>query len=321
MRIALTVVALLTILVEVTPPAHANEDPESLIHQGILLRRAGNDGAAFGYFERAYVVAHTPRSAAQLGLVELALQRYLDANTHLSEALSENDPWVNGNRTVLDESRTAARNGLGALRLVNAPAASLVAVNGRAAVKLPPDSTVWVTPGDVSIEVVVPDTKPARTFSARLGWVQAMTMKAVEVVFPLEQSRVYSLSDSRGRAAGGDPEPASPPGDRGSRVRRTAGVVVAGTGLAASAAGLVLYEVGRSKLEAIKRDAGSGRPYNTANGNYETLGTAGIVLMAIGAGAVATGTVLYLLNRNTEANIGVAYVPGTGGQLSWRGRF
>jgi hypothetical protein len=53
--------------------ALAQEEPEALIRQGVELRRKGQNALAQGYFKRAYAIAHTPRSAAQLGLVEHAL--------------------------------------------------------------------------------------------------------------------------------------------------------------------------------------------------------------------------------------------------------
>jgi hypothetical protein len=56
-----------------TRAAGAAEDPEALIRQGIELRRAGQDARAEGYFRRTYQLAATSRTAAQLGLCELAV--------------------------------------------------------------------------------------------------------------------------------------------------------------------------------------------------------------------------------------------------------
>ena len=72
----------------------AGEDPEALIKQGVELRRQGKDAKAEGYMRRAYQLAATPRTAAQLGLVEVAVKNYLDAEAHLSEALRGKIRWL-----------------------------------------------------------------------------------------------------------------------------------------------------------------------------------------------------------------------------------
>jgi hypothetical protein len=51
--------------VRAAPPS---EDPEVLIRVGNDFRRKGDNKRAEGYLKRAYEIAHTPRSAAQLGL-------------------------------------------------------------------------------------------------------------------------------------------------------------------------------------------------------------------------------------------------------------
>src|SRR5947208_347598 len=53
-------------------------DAEALIREGVALRRAGSDVRALPLFQKAHEIAHTPRTAAQLGLVEFALGYSMD---------------------------------------------------------------------------------------------------------------------------------------------------------------------------------------------------------------------------------------------------
>src|SRR6516165_11970694 len=49
------------------------EEAESLIRQGVELRKEGKDALALPFFEKAYQKSRNPRTAAQLGLGEMAL--------------------------------------------------------------------------------------------------------------------------------------------------------------------------------------------------------------------------------------------------------
>src|SRR5262245_713516 len=78
--------------------ASASNDEDALIRRGLELRRRGDDAAALPHFERAYWLAQSPRSAAQLGFAEQALGRWSDAEVHVAEALrAGDDPWVRKN--------------------------------------------------------------------------------------------------------------------------------------------------------------------------------------------------------------------------------
>ncbi len=130
------------------------EDAESLIKDGIELRRAGDDQAAHKLFVRAYQLARTPRGAAQLGLCEQALSRWVDAETHLSEALrGGRDPWIKKNRVVLDGSMETVKSHLGRVAITGRPAGASVEVDGRAVGALPLTAAVRVAAGEVNVRV------------------------------------------------------------------------------------------------------------------------------------------------------------------------
>ena len=74
-------------------PARAGDsaEAEALIRQGVELRAQKKDERALPLFEKAYQLSRTPRTAGQLGLVEIALGYFVDAEKYLSEALGSPD--------------------------------------------------------------------------------------------------------------------------------------------------------------------------------------------------------------------------------------
>src|SRR4030095_2817946 len=98
---------LVAVLVTLSGPSAGGTgaDPavvEVLIREGTAFRRDGKDDQNFPLFRKAYELAPTPRTAAQLGLVEMELSYWLEAEKHLSEALAApRDLWVNRNRETL----------------------------------------------------------------------------------------------------------------------------------------------------------------------------------------------------------------------------
>jgi hypothetical protein len=121
------------------------QDPESLIEMGKRLRAAGDDQAAYDYYLRAYGLARTPRAAAQLALCEFELNRWVDSEVHLQEALrAGNDPWVRKNRNVLMEMMAKLKARLGRVEVTGRPEGAEVEVAGRSVGRLPLSGPVRV---------------------------------------------------------------------------------------------------------------------------------------------------------------------------------
>src|SRR5262245_51579666 len=92
---------------------------EELIRQGVALRRANEDQKSLPLFQKAYDLSATPRTAAQLGLVETALGYYLEAERHLNEALTTSkDAWVAKHRSTLDSTLRKVREAIGEVLIV-----------------------------------------------------------------------------------------------------------------------------------------------------------------------------------------------------------
>jgi hypothetical protein len=127
---------------------------EALIHEGIELRRQRQDVRALPLFQRAYALQRTPRTAGQLGLCELAIGYWQDAEEHLQEALaSPGYPWVANNIEALTASLELARSNIGAVAVSGSPTGAEVRINGKTVGTLPLPSSVRLAHGPADVEV------------------------------------------------------------------------------------------------------------------------------------------------------------------------
>ena len=140
-------------------PARAGEsgEAEALIRQGVELRAQKKDERALPLFEKAYQISRTPRTAGQLGLVEMALGYFVDAEKYLSEAVASPDhPWVAKNLATLKAQLATAKTQIGELYIVGEPAGAEVLVNGKPVGKLPLSSPIRLDKGRADVQVRAP---------------------------------------------------------------------------------------------------------------------------------------------------------------------
>jgi hypothetical protein len=329
----LTVTSILSFLAS-SAPARADapsEDPEALIRLGNELRRTGDNVRAEGYFSRAYQLARTPRSAAQLGLVELAVDKYFSAEIHLTEALASDDSWVRSHATEIERSRSAARQHLVGVQIAGAPADATLELGAGQTAPLGRDATVWVAPGTVSIKVVAAGYRSAVVMVAgRVGErsrVEVQMPALAEAGAPPSPPPMPTNAPAPLSAPAPEPAPASPTpaSDAGGSTRgrplRIFGITAAAVGVAAGVAGTVLLLDGRSKASSYFSTAA----YNPSDANYYALEQAGVATL-VGAGVlVAGGVALYALGARADAaeagsSVSLAAGPHFGGLL-WRGSF
>jgi hypothetical protein len=280
------------------------EDPESLIKQGVELRRQGKDALAVGYLRRAHQLAATPRTAAQLGLVELAVKDYLDAERFLSEALLAGDPWINEHRQTLEDSRARARKNLLRVELAGAPAGTTAALEGVEATRLSTDGVLWLAPGTaVTIHLEAPGHEPTdvraqgaagenRRFALdmpALDATKSTTPPPAQVVTPSPPPAVLVQTE---------PPPPSTPAEETApgRSMRIAGISAGAVGVAAAVVGVVLVAQGSSKRSALEAELNSNgkTPYDPSNSNWKSLRNAGIGCLVGGGVAIGAGVALYL---------------------------
>ena len=113
-------------------------DADALISRGLKLRQTFQDRQALPLFQEAVQKKKTPRAVAQLGLCELALGLWLEADDHLKQALAnQTDPWIHKNEKTLTTAYEGTQDKLGFLDVWGDPTGAQVTVDGRAAGALP----------------------------------------------------------------------------------------------------------------------------------------------------------------------------------------
>lgn len=127
---------------------------EAEIRQGTELRYNNQDARALPHFERAYQLSRNPRTAAQLGLVKMALGYCVDAERLLDEALAVPDhPWIARNVAALEQTRDNARRNIGEVSVTGTPAGAQVLVNGHVVGALPLPGPLRLDRGPAELEV------------------------------------------------------------------------------------------------------------------------------------------------------------------------
>ena len=139
------------------------EQAEALIREGVRLRGQDQTARALPLFQKAYEISRTPRTAGQLGLCEMELGAYADAERHLGEALaSPEHPWIAKNKPVLKRQLEAARANIGELVLTVSPAGADVLLNGKPVDAAALTGPIRVDKGQVVVEVRAAGFETAR---------------------------------------------------------------------------------------------------------------------------------------------------------------
>jgi hypothetical protein len=281
--------------VQAADPAEA----EDLIREGIALRRSGNDGRALPLFQKAHVLAHTPRTAAQLGLVEFALGYAMESELHLTQGLAApTDAWISKNRGILDDALGRVRATIGEVAVSGTPEGAEVLLNGRLVGRLPLAAPIRVGQGPATVDLRAPG------YASASSSVDVAGGKTQKLVFHLEPAPTASsklpaaeLAAKNSDAAHvgeGEPSPA-----RDSRGARTiAGWSLVGVGAAGAALGAVWLLSADGGCTAMPGFECTHGPANR---------TPGWVLLASGAATGIVGGVI-LLTR-PAAQLEVALTP------------
>ncbi|HEX3695671.1 MAG TPA: hypothetical protein VH374_09800 [Polyangia bacterium] len=284
-----------------TATAAPSEDPETLIHQGIELRKKGDDLRAEGYFRRAYDLARTPRSAAQLGLVEMALGVFTDADEYLSQALASPDAWVRANSQVLRDALDRARTHLLRIQMSGLPLGATINTPTRSAIALSSDRAFWLAPGQTLIHVEAPGYSPVdirisgiagetRQVPVGMTSAQPQATKAAPALPPPPPDTDANIAKT--------PE-VTATGGASSRGLRWGGIGTGAVGIAAAIVGGVVFGQGSTKRDNLQSPT---LPYNRSDDNWKGFETAGIGLLAGGGVLIAGGVAMYLIGRRVESS-------------------
>lgn len=146
------------------------EQAEALIKEGVQLRAQDQTARALPLFEKAYRLSRNPRTAGQLGLCELELGYFAEAELYLSEALATpNHPWIAKNRTTLKRQLDTARANVGELSLTISPATAEVLLDKKSADKVAPGVPIHLRKGPVVLEIRAPGYQPVQTTITVVG--------------------------------------------------------------------------------------------------------------------------------------------------------
>jgi hypothetical protein len=283
----------------------SKEEPETLLRQGIELRRRGDDQRAHGYFKRAYEISRTPRTAAQLGLSDQAVGQFFEAEPLLSEALSSvDDPWVQEHKAILENSRKTVRQHLGMLTIVGAPDGTLVQIGEHAAIPVPQDGAIWVAPGESNLRFEAPERRAVtKTVTVAAGDKARVEIELVaNAPPPRVESPPTEASPPEGQPLVTQPPEAAgaSPSHRG-RGARIAGLTLAGLGVAADVAGYILWSTAGAKLSAIETAAMTSGMFKDGDGNWRTYDRIGVGMLAGGSAAIIVGSIIYFANRHPSS--------------------
>jgi len=309
---------------------HAAED--ALIRKGLELRRARKDEAALQAFRRAWNLANSGRALAQIALAEQALGRWLDAETHLLDALKhDGESWIARHRSLLEQAMSELQGHLGWIELPGETKTGWVSINGKKVATLPLTGPLRAPAGSVALEVqaagylpitrvvVVPARAPARE--------PLVFIPASLVAQPLPSQ---SNSRSTGESA---PEPAvaSP-----SKTRPIFGAILAAAAVVSLGTGIAFHVIREDRASAYKSlgcgPTTSADKFRDCQSRYDGITTANYLMIAGYAGAaVLSGVAVYLLfggsdrgtSKTTSAAGGfyVGCAPSVGLGLLCAGRF
>jgi hypothetical protein len=300
--------------------AGRGDDEDALIKAGVESRKRLDDATALQQFSKAYAVRKSPRAAAQMGLAEMALGKWVDAEAHIQEALeASSDRWVSKNVSSLRQALSSVRDHLGSLELLGSPAGAEIVIDGEVRGHLPLGKPLRVRVGEWPVEVRAPGYQPAsfkvQVVSGGLAR-ESVNLPPVLTVAPprVEEPRRTEVSEGPGheqppvlRQTGPSPGKETRAEASAGSGLRTTGVVLGAVGVAALGAGIYFGVAGHQAGVT-----NTGRPVYDASADAagkrdHTLQFVGYVA---GGALVAAGVTTFLLGgaRGAGAEAGDTHV-------------
>jgi tetratricopeptide (TPR) repeat protein len=153
--------ALFLAVASVAASAHAQSvEADSLMREGIALRREGRDAEALDVFRRAYVMRPNARVRAQIGLAEEAVGDWLNAEQDIAAAAGESDPWIAHNAEPLRAALEDVRSHLATLDVQANVESAEIWLDGSLRGNLPLASPLRVIAGTVKLSFKAPGFEP-----------------------------------------------------------------------------------------------------------------------------------------------------------------
>ena len=324
MKKPLTIQLLLSIIL-LTWSSHAaagrkNSEPSdtaseaALMRKGLDLRQKGQDEAALQEFRRAYELSRTGHALAQIALAEQALGRWLEAESHLIEALTRRESWIGKNKKHLDQSLNDIQGHLGSLELPGEAKAGTVKVDGVQMATLPLTAPLRVPAGTIALEVQAPGYLPILrniVVPARGLAREQLTFVAIPVAKPLApvilppQPPVGTVAEVTEKPLAARPTwgPA-----------RTVGVILGVAALGALGTGAAFHVLHENRAKSYKSNGcESDNPPADCKSQYDSIQLDGyIAIGGYAGGAVLAGLATYLLVRSPSPSTDQVATAATG---------
>jgi hypothetical protein len=278
------------------------EAADAMITRGLELRRARKDAEALEMFRRADMLAPSPRTAGQLGLVESALAQWSVAEAHLVASLSTpQDPWVHKNHALLEQALSIARTHIGQITL-SGPEGATVTIGGKTIGTLPHQAPVRVGEGNAIVTATAPG------FKEFILSVPVQAGMETPLKIALDPIGVRPAEPTPAPAAAIQTPPPSSPQElhTHSSWRAWTGGTLVGVGGAAAVWGIVWIALdGHTSNGSCAANAPAGcKPvYNTK--------TAGWVLTGAGVATAAVGGVLLYTSKSSGTDVALGFGPTT----------
>jgi len=282
-----------------------------LIQQALDLRRDGKPEEALKLFQRAHSVSPSARTFGQMGLVETSLTRWIDADLHLSVALtSPDDPWVIKNRAFLEQALATTKLHIGDV-VISGPAGVEVFVGGKSVGTLPAVPPVHLVEGAVSVSATAAGFKPFdQTIVIRAG-----ARSSVEITLSPIATENVATTPAKTPAATPSLSAAAPaPVVAGGA--RSSWHTWAGASIAAAGAGLLTWGI---VWIAIDNNDACGSTQGPACGTAYNTKTPGWLLAGVGTAALVGGAVVFFTGRDAAgSNLALGLGPSS---FTLQGRF
>ena len=282
------------------PEAGDTGSEAALMRKGLDLRQKGQDEAALQEFRRAYELSRTGHALAQIALAEQALGRWLEAESHLTEALTRQESWIGKNKKHLSQALNDIQGHLGSLELPGEAKAGTVKVDGVQMATLPLTAPLRVPAGTIALEVQAPGylpilrniVVPARGLAReQLTFVAVPVAKPLPLVILPPQPQVGTVAESTEKPLAARPTwgPA-----------RTVGVILGVAALGALGTGVAFHAIHENRAKSYKSNGcESDNPPADCKSQYDGIHLDGyIAIVGYAGGAVLAGLATYLLVRS-----------------------
>ncbi len=225
-----------------------------MIEEGLRHLRGRNYEAALEQFKQAYDILPSPAVEARIALAEHGLERWIDAELHLKNALLvRSDQWVKQNQAILERTLKDLQSKLGWLLVQGSPDGAAVKIDGITRGFLPKAGPIRVEAKEATIEVA------KEGYASQWKYRQVDAGKTAEAsvnLLPNATTRAAAAAPQSERVAASVlPEPiALKPGAKPSRLGQKLGYTLALVGASATAGAILVH----SRMDE-PRDPASGQ--------------------------------------------------------------